>query len=109
NNNNNNNTETDNTENTNTGNNNENTTSDENTGASSTKNFPIYLKNDGQYGDTVHVKVVKTGSDGSTTVVKDSNQSVSSFPQQISITGTGSATIECYIDGNLLWSENVDF
>ncbi len=77
--------------------------------STSTKNFPVYLKDGTQYGDTVHVKVVKTGSDGSVTVVQDSTQSTSSFPQQISVTGSGSATIECYIDGNLLWSENVNF
>ncbi len=77
--------------------------------ATSTKNFPIYLKDGTQYGDNVHVKVVKTGSDGSVTVIKDSTQPASSFPQQISVTGSGTATIECYIDGNLLWSENVSF
>ena len=75
----------------------------------STKNFPIYIKNDGQYGDTVHVKVVKTGEDGSVSVVKDANQPISSFPQQISVSGKGKATVECYIDGSLIWSESVNF
>ncbi|MBO8435000.1 MAG: Stk1 family PASTA domain-containing Ser/Thr kinase [Tyzzerella sp.] len=75
----------------------------------STKNFPIYIKNDGQYGDTVHVKVVKTGEDGSVSVVKDANQPTSSFPQQISVSGQGKATVECYIDGSLIWSESVNF
>ena len=75
----------------------------------STRNFPLYLKNDEQYSDVVHVKVVKNNEDGTVSVIKDSSQPVTSFPSEISITGSGKSTIDCYINGKLLWSESVNF
>lgn len=75
---------------------------------SSTRNFPIYLNSD-SYGDTVQVKVIRIGSDGQSTVVMDSQQSTASFPSSVAVTGSGSTEVQCYINNELIWSENVNF
>lgn len=59
-------------------------------------------------GDTVHVKVVKTDADGTTTVI-DETRNLSDFPFSIAVTGTGSGTVTGTVDGQTTLSENVTF
>lgn len=59
-------------------------------------------------GDTVHVKVVKTDADGTTTVI-DETRNLSDFPFSIAVTGTGSSTVTGTVDGQTTLSENVTF
>lgn len=59
-------------------------------------------------GDTVHVKVVKTDADGTTTVI-DETRNLSDFPFGIAVTGTGSGTVTGTVDGQTTLSENVTF
>ena len=59
-------------------------------------------------GDTVHVKVVKTDADGTTTVI-DETRNLSDFPFSIAVTGAGSGTVTGTVDGQTTLSENVTF
>lgn len=59
-------------------------------------------------GDTVHVKVVKTDAEGTTTVI-DETRNLSDFPFSIAVTGTGSGTVTGTVDGQTTLSENVTF
>ena len=57
---------------------------------------------------SVYVRVVKNDADGAFPVV-DEYREVSEFPYSISVTGTGSGTVTCYIDDVQQWSQNVNF
>ncbi|MCI7656986.1 protein kinase domain-containing protein [Anaerotignum sp.] len=58
--------------------------------------------------DVVHVKVVKTDANGTTTIV-DEPRNLSDFPFSIAVTGTGSGTVTGTVDGQTTLSENVTF
>ena len=76
----------------------------------STRMFDIKAPTGAVSTDTVHVKVLKIDSDGATTVVLDTQKTVSELPAApVHITGSGKSEIQCYIDDVLQWSENVDF
>ena len=57
---------------------------------------------------SVYVRVVKNDADGAYPVV-DEYREVTEFPYSISVTGTGSGTVTCYIDDVQQWSQNVNF
>lgn len=76
----------------------------------STRVFDIKAPSGAASTDTVHVKILKIDSDGATTVVLDTQKTVSELPAApVHITGSGKSEIQCYIDDVLQWSENVDF
>ena len=74
--------------------------------ASSTRMFSVSAPSGAE--GTLQVKIIKKGSDG-TKVVMNSAKDASEFPFIVSVTGSGTAKVECYIDGAQQWSESVNF
>ena len=57
---------------------------------------------------SVYVRVVKSDADGTTPVV-DEYRDASEFPYNVPVTGRGSGTVTCSVDGAQQWSQNVNF
>ncbi len=76
------------------------------TPSTSTKYFTIQAPEGA--GESVHVQVIKTDANGTTTEV-DTTKNLSDFPFSIAVTGTGSGTVTGYVDGNIVLTEAVEF
>ncbi len=61
----------------------------------------------GAEGD-LYVRIVRDDADGLFPVVDETRNSTG-FPYTVTITGRGSGTVSCYIDGELQWTQNVNF
>ncbi|MBS4961300.1 MAG: Stk1 family PASTA domain-containing Ser/Thr kinase [Clostridiales bacterium] len=59
--------------------------------------------------DSVHVEVVKINKDGSSEKVISETRKGSEFPISVSVSGTGEAELQLYLDGSFQWSQNVNF
>lgn len=59
-------------------------------------------------GESVHVQIVKADANGTATVM-DTTKNLSEFPFSIAVTGTGNGTVTAYMDGNVGFSESVNF
>ena len=57
---------------------------------------------------SVYVRVVKTDADGAFPVV-DEYRDVSDFPYSVSVTGKGSGSVTCYLNGAEQWTQSVNF
>ena len=55
------------------------------------------------------MKVLKIINGSSVEVAYDSKHALSDFPLSISVSGSGQAEIQCYIDNVYQWSQTVDF
>lgn len=84
----------------------ENTPSGGNSNAQGTKYFTINAPA-GSTG-SVYVRVVKSDADGTFPVV-DEYRDASEFPYSVSVTGRGSGTVTCSVDGAQQWSQGVNF
>ncbi|MDD4842787.1 MAG: protein kinase [Anaerotignum sp.] len=90
-----------------TDNNNTNTGEDSNNAATAgSKAFTISAPA-GAEGD-LYVRIVRDDADGLFPVVDETRNSTG-FPYTVTITGRGSGTVSCYIDGELQWTQNVNF
>lgn len=76
------------------------------TPSTSTKYFTIQAPQGA--GESVHVQVIKTDANGTTTEV-DTTKNLSDFPFSIAVQGTGSGTVTGYVDGNIVFTEAVEF
>lgn len=84
----------------------DNTPSGGNSNAQGTKYFTINAPS-GSTG-SVYVRVVKSDADGTYPVV-DEYRDASDFPYNVSVTGRGSGTVTCSVDGVQQWSQGVNF
>lgn len=57
---------------------------------------------------SIYVRVVKEDAEGVYPVV-DAYRDASEFPYNVSVTGSGSGTVTCYIDNVQQWSQSVNF
>jgi serine/threonine-protein kinase len=90
-----------------TDNNNTNSGEDNNNGATAgSKAFTISAPA-GAEGD-LYVRIVRDDADGLFPVVDETRNSTG-FPYTVTVTGRGSGTVSCYIDGELQWTQNVNF
>ena len=56
----------------------------------------------------VYVRVVKSDADGVFPVV-DEYRDASEFPYSVSVTGKGSGSVSCYLNGAEQWTQSVNF
>lgn len=71
--------------------------------------FPVYAPIVEEGTESVHIKIIQIGEGGSEKTVLDSTKAISEFPFNISVSGSGQAEVQCYVDGSYQWSENVNF
>ena len=57
---------------------------------------------------SVYVRVVKHDADGAFPVV-DEYRDVADFPYSVSVTGKGSGSVSCYLNGAEQWTQSVNF
>ena len=57
---------------------------------------------------SVYVRVVKSDADGAFPVV-DEYRDASEFPYSVSVTGKGSGSVSCYLNGAEQWTQSVNF
>ena len=57
---------------------------------------------------SVYVRVVKNDADGVFPVV-DEYRNASDFPYSVSVTGKGSGSVTCYLNGAEQWTQSVNF
>ena len=74
--------------------------------AQGTKYFTINAPSNAS--GSVYVRVVKNDVDGAFPVV-DEYRDVSDFPYSVPVTGRGSGTVSCYLNGAEHWTQNVNF
>lgn len=77
--------------------------------SSSTKVFAVVAPIGTSDTTVMHIKVLKTDSNGVMTTVLDTQKPASELPLGVTVTGTGTAEIQCFIDDVQQWSEKVDF
>ncbi|KXL51735.1 serine/threonine-protein kinase PrkC [Anaerotignum neopropionicum] len=90
----------------NTDNNGGNTGGSGNNATTGAKSFTISAPA-GVDGD-IYVRIVRDDADGLFPVVDETRNSTQ-FPYTVTITGRGSGTVSCYIEGELQWTQNVNF
>ena len=100
----------DNSEEENNSNNNENNSQTQQP-AEQTKTLSFTVEAPSNYADinSIPVKVLKIINGSSVEVAYDSRHALSDFPLTISVSGSGQAEIQCYIDNVYQWSQTVDF
>ena len=100
----------DNSEEENNSNNNENNSQTQQP-AEQTKTLSFTVEAPSNYADinSIPVKVLKIINGSSVEVAYDSKHALSDFPLSISVSGSGQAEIQCYIDNVYQWSQTVDF
>ena len=62
-----------------------------------------------EMGETVYVQLIQVNEDGTSSIVMDGNHSQSDFPLTVTLTGTGNASLQVFLDGVYQWSETVSF
>ncbi len=74
----------------------------------STKTFTVNAPSGAQPGNSLHVVIMKSDDNG-TVAVMDAFHTTEEFPLSVSVTGKGSGTVTCTIDGVQQWSTAVTF
>ena len=77
--------------------------------AAKSKTVTVSLPMGSEIGETVYVQLIQVNEDGTSSIVMDGNHSQSDFPLTVTLTGTGNASLQVFLDGVYQWSETVSF